>query len=615
MAKNIEPKLKKIGDYLKLEDETVFTIPEYQRAYSWGVDNCDKLWQDINDFVESGSKDRYFFGTIIINCQDNDTNYGLIDGQQRTTTFLLLLKALLIRINVAIDRTANDEDSASLCRGLQERRRRIMGILYKAETEDISDKPNAEKDSEICRREIILKNFSINEQYKTELVTILQSTDFDSAEARVIKIKYKQKDNRYTNFFRNFKFFYNKISELSDSQLNNIAKSITENCEVIEIKSWQVEQAITMFNSLNSDGLPLYDSDIISAKLYAAAEKRGEEKQFAVLWKELNDIINELNILKIADINSIFMQYMYYVRTTNKETISETGAINVTTPGLRRYFTEINKKPISDPLGMCADMIKLAKIWKKVSAYSQMKLLLKFNENTKLFLASYFYRFNEENITEDIVMPILDCFLRLFSLLELVDVGYSSKYFKTFLFGEEIKFIDETISINDIIKDFNDHICAHWNRETIRAALHDYDGNTLVYLNEYLFAKEKGMQFSFGVKYDIEHIMPYSGNNLQEIRKDAEIGSEEEFYNIVNKLGNKIILEEKINRSIGNEWFRTKVSTTLENKTGYIDSKYPIACALVEKYQNTNKPYWTKDDIATATDKASDRIANFIFAD
>ena len=376
MAKNIEPKLKKIGDYLKLEEDTVFTIPEYQRAYSWGIDNCDKLWQDINDFVESESKDRYFFGTIIINCQDNDTKYGLIDGQQRTTTFLLLLKALLVRINIAIERTASDEDSASLCRGLQERRRRIMGILYKAETEDISDKPDAAKDAEICRRGIILENFSINEQYKTELSTILQATDYASAEARVIKIKYKQKDNRYTNFFRNFKFFYGKISELSDSQLNSIAKSITDNCEVIEIKSWQVEQAITMFNSLNSDGLPLYDSDIISAKLYAEAEKRGKEKEFADLWKQLNNCINELESTRIADINSILMQYMYYIRTVNKETISETGAINVTTPGLRRYFTEINKMPITDPIGMCSDMVKLAKVWKKVSEYPQMKVLL-----------------------------------------------------------------------------------------------------------------------------------------------------------------------------------------------------------------------------------------------
>lgn len=615
MAKNIEPKLKKIGDYLKLEEDTVFTIPEYQRAYSWGIDNCDKLWQDINDFVESESKDRYFFGTIIINCQDNDTKYGLIDGQQRTTTFLLLLKALLVRINIAIERTASDEDSASLCRGLQERRRRIMGILYKAETEDISDKPDAAKDAEICRRGIILENFSINEQYKTELSTILQATDYASAEARVIKIKYKQKDNRYTNFFRNFKFFYGKISELSDSQLNSIAKSITDNCEVIEIKSWQDEQAITMFNSLNSDGLPLYDSDIISAKLYAEAEKRGKEKEFADLWKQLNNCINELESTRIADINSILMQYMYYIRTVNKETISETGAINVTTPGLRRYFTEINKMPITDPIGMCSDMVKLAKVWKKVSEYPQMKVLLKFNENTKLFLASYFFRFDEDNITEELVEPILECLLRLFSLLELVDVGYSSKYFKTFLFGAEVKLVSKSTTVDAITQDFNEHIRSNWDKETIWAALHDYDGNVLVYLNEFLFAKEKGLSFTLGTKYDIEHIMPYSGNNLQEIRKDAEIDSEEEFYGVVNKLGNKILLEEKINRAIGNEWFRTKVSTKLENKTGYIDSKYPIARALVSKYQSANKPYWKKDDIMSATDKASDRTVRFIFGE
>lgn len=615
MAKNIEPKLKKIGDYLKLEEDTVFTIPEYQRAYSWGIDNCDKLWQDINDFVESESKDRYFFGTIIINCQDNDTKYGLIDGQQRTTTFLLLLKALLVRINIAIERTASDEDSASLCRGLQERRRRIMGILYKAETEDISDKPDAAKDAEICRRGIILENFSINEQYKTELSTILQATDYASAEARVIKIKYKQKDNRYTNFFRNFKFFYGKISELSDSQLNSIAKSITDNCEVIEIKSWQVEQAITMFNSLNSDGLPLYDSDIISAKLYAEAEKIGKEKEFADLWKQLNNCINELESTRIADINSILMQYMYYIRTVNKETISETGAINVTTPGLRRYFTEVNKMPITDPIGMCSDMVKLVKVWKKVSEYPQMKVLLKFNENTKLFLASYFFRFDEDNITEELVEPILECLLRLFSLLELVDVGYSSKYFKTFMFGAEVKLVSKSTTVDAITQDFNEHIRSNWDKETIWAALHDYDGNVLVYLNEFLFAKEKGLSFTLGTKYDIEHIMPYSGNNLQEIRKDAEIDSEEEFYGVVNKLGNKILLEEKINRAIGNEWFRTKVSTKLENKTGYIDSKYPIARALVSKYQSANKPYWKKDDIMSATDKASDRIVSFIFGE
>ena len=62
MAKNIDPNLRKIGDYLKLEDDAVFFIPEYQRPYSWGREHCDKLWQDIADFIAGDNKDRYFLG-------------------------------------------------------------------------------------------------------------------------------------------------------------------------------------------------------------------------------------------------------------------------------------------------------------------------------------------------------------------------------------------------------------------------------------------------------------------------------------------------------------------------------------------------------------------------
>lgn len=613
MAKNIEPKLRKIGDYLQLEDDTVFTIPEYQRPYSWGTDHCDKLWQDIEDFIASDSKDRYFFGTIIINCQDNDTKFGLIDGQQRTTTFLLLLKALLVRINVAIGKTEGDEDSENLCRGLKERRRRIMGILYKAETEDIPDKPDLKRDTEICGRISILENYSINEHYKTELNTILQSVDYVDAESKVIKIPRKQKDNRYTNFFRNFKFFYEMIDSLSESELNKMAKAVTDSCEVIEIKSWQVEQAITMFNSLNSDGLPLYDADIISAQLYAEAEKQGTVNQFKVLWKELLEIIEELKENGIANIDSILMQQMYYVRASRKETVSDTGSINVTTPGLRRYFTEINKDLLNHPIELCEGMINLSKIWLKVSSYPIAQVVLKFNENTKLFLASFFYRFKEEDVTEDNVRTVLECVLRLFTIMEVVDIGYSSSNFKTFLFGEEVKFVDPSIGVDEIELDFGRHISEKWNRETVKAAIMDYDKHMLVYLNEYLFAKEHGLDFSIGAKYDIEHIMPYSGKNLLEIRKDAGIDSEEEFKGIVNKLGNKILLEEKINRSIGNEWFRTKVSTKLGNKTGYIDSEYPIASVLVNQYKDVSKPYWKKEDINAATEEAAERIVKFIF--
>lgn len=307
MAKNIDPELKKIGSYLDLEDTAIFSIPEYQRAYSWEIKQCDKLWQDIENFIDSGGTDPYFFGTIIINCQDNDTKLSLIDGQQRTTTFILLCKALLLRIIQAIEETKKDEESEDLTYGLRKKRDKLIQMLYKVSDSEIL---SVLKDFENAPTRHILENNSINELYKNELQTIIKSPDFETAEQRVEKIKYKQKDNKYTNFFRNFKFFYTKLEDLSPSEANILAEYILDKSEIIEIRSWNVEQAITMFNSLNSDGMPLLDADIISAKLYSNS---GEDRDgFNEKWSELKKIILGLEENKIIDIDSVLMQYYVY---------------------------------------------------------------------------------------------------------------------------------------------------------------------------------------------------------------------------------------------------------------------------------------------------------------
>lgn len=75
------------------------------------------------------------------------------------------------------------------------------------------------------------------------------------------------------------------------------------------------------------------------------------------------------------------------------------------------------------------------------------------------------------------------------------------------------------------------------------------------------------------------------------------------------------ILESNINRAIGNDWFRTKISTTIFDKTGYKDSIYPSAKYLVKKYESNSKPFWTKEDIARTTNNIAERIVKFIFED
>ena len=54
--------------------------------------------------------------------------------------------------------------------------------------------------------------------------------------------------------------------------------------------------------------------------------------------------------------------------------------------------------------------------------------------------------------------------------------------------------------------------------------------------------------------------------------------------------------------------------TKISNKTGYVDSIYPIAKTLVDRYKDNSKPYWTKTDIDDATKEACDRITDFIFS-
>lgn len=603
MAKNIDPQLKLISEYLKLAESEYFVIPEYQRGYSWNITQCDKLWLDVEDFIESGGDDPYFFGTIIIDCSDKK-KLSLIDGQQRTTTFLLLLKALLLRLNKAILSTENNEESESLRAGLIGNRNKILRILYKAEDEDI---PAMKKDSWSAKGVTILENKSINEIFNEEVRKILESVDFEEAERSVEKIKKKQKDNRYSNYFRNFNFFDLRLGEKSESELNKFAKVFLGKCQIIEIRSWQIEQAITMFNSLNSTGLPLSDADIISAQLYS---KAGDNRaSFKDQWERINKLANELNVLKIVDIDSILRQFMYINRAFNKEYVNN-DSIDVTTPGLRNYYTDLKKELLENPIKLCNELEKIANIWEIIKEYPIVKLLMKFNENIKLFLSGYLYRYNIEEITEEKILDVCECLLRLFVILELVDTGYSSKNFKTFLFGENIKLVDKNISIDEIKQDFHKHICNNFEKTHIEEQIAQYEKNSLVYLNEYLYAKSKNRKFDFAENVNIEHIMPASGKNDAIIRQDAKIVDKEEFASIVNKLGNKILLEENINKSLGNEWFKTKKQTSVRQKTGYKDSRYVIA----EMLTNYSKDLWEKEDINTATRKVASRIVKFIFS-
>ncbi|GAA8271264.1 DUF262 domain-containing protein [Helicobacter pylori] len=92
-----------VNDFFALTG-TVFSIPVYQRNYTWEEENCEKLLQDIVSI--SQNKKTHFMGAItyILHLIDDEKSlrqlqeFVIIDGQQRVTTVMLLLKAIETKI-------------------------------------------------------------------------------------------------------------------------------------------------------------------------------------------------------------------------------------------------------------------------------------------------------------------------------------------------------------------------------------------------------------------------------------------------------------------------------------------------------------------------------------
>ena len=102
MTTSLKLAITKIGDLL-LHDKITqekngnaitdinLVIPDYQRPYKWTAKNAIQLLDDIVD-AKNENKETYRVGTLILH-QEGEA-YNIVDGQQRTITFSLLLKAL-----------------------------------------------------------------------------------------------------------------------------------------------------------------------------------------------------------------------------------------------------------------------------------------------------------------------------------------------------------------------------------------------------------------------------------------------------------------------------------------------------------------------------------------
>ncbi len=77
--------------------ECFYVVPDYQREYVWTEKEVQQLLDDVDEQLDARERREYFIGTVLVSPTQQKNHFEVIDGQQRLTTFFLLLCALRVR--------------------------------------------------------------------------------------------------------------------------------------------------------------------------------------------------------------------------------------------------------------------------------------------------------------------------------------------------------------------------------------------------------------------------------------------------------------------------------------------------------------------------------------
>ena len=308
-----------------------FLIPDYQRPYAWGEAECQTLWDDVfafafpdDDCDKFKKDDEYFLGPIVT--YKNNGKQEIIDGQQRLTTLMLLLRAFYAKfLNM------QDKNSISI-------RNSIAKCIWKSDEFDNLIEDELKIDSQVS-----------TDDDKDEFLYILRHGE--------VKKEFK---SRYAEVFR---IFQSKIDEFIGkypAYCAYLPARIMYNCILLPIEAETQDTALRIFSTLNDRGLPLSDSDIFKAQFYKIFTAKGEKDSFIQKWKDLESLCEKIfHPISGTPMDELFTRYMYYER-------AKMGIKNSTTEALRKFY-ERNGYSLLKKVGIFDNLITLAYFWNDVA--------------------------------------------------------------------------------------------------------------------------------------------------------------------------------------------------------------------------------------------------------
>ena len=299
MIKNVSD--PSIASILSTDALKVYTIPRYQREYTWGQRDWANLYDDVFD-----NDPGYFLGSIIviqgeIDPKTNIVDFEVIDGQQRLTTISLLLTALYARINERPD--AIDEDM---------------------QLDDVRP----------LRNRLVLKS----NKGMTRVVPQVQNHNQDDyrwilkEHAGLAVVMQRPKYHGVRKMSKAFEYFYDRLGgEISGMGDDEAVRTLLDKSRLlcsavlVQINVDSHADAYTLFASLNNRGVPLSAVDLIKNTLLAkVADADGDELDY--YFEQWQEVLRNLGDDYATQERFFRQNYDAFRRDVNRPFVQEGGA-------------------------------------------------------------------------------------------------------------------------------------------------------------------------------------------------------------------------------------------------------------------------------------------------
>lgn len=279
-----------------------FSIPIYQRLYSWTEKECGRLW---NDIMTVGSKNipSHFIGSIMyiekgLYQISKQEPLLVIDGQQRLTTISLLLEALARKIG------DNEVE------GFSARKIRNYYLINSLETGD--------------RKYKLL----LSQNDRNTYISIIEQREYP-----------KESSIRIKNIFE---YFTSKIDKLSENDIQNLCLGLLKLFIVDISLNRDQDNPQLIFESMNSTGKDLSQADLIRNFMLMRLEGDIQKRLYEDYWRPMELEFGQEaydshfdsfmrhyltmktgNIPKISEVYEEFKKYFYNSRRDNEEELKE----------------------------------------------------------------------------------------------------------------------------------------------------------------------------------------------------------------------------------------------------------------------------------------------------